>query len=57
MGTGEDRLARLARLAVQIGVNLQEGQTLAVNALAEHAPLVRAVAREAYLKLKAEKCI
>jgi aminopeptidase len=46
---GEDRLDRLARLAVQIGVNLQEGQTLAVNALAEHAPLVRAVARQAYL--------
>ena len=30
-------------------MNLQEGQTLAVNALAEHAPLVRAVAREAYI--------
>jgi len=49
VGTGEDRLDRLARLAVQIGVNLQEGQTLAVNALAEHAPLVRAVARQAYI--------
>ncbi len=49
MGTGADRLDRLARLAVQIGVNLQEGQTLAVNALAEHAPLVRAVARQAYI--------
>ena len=43
-----DRLERLARLAVQVGVNLQPGQTLAVNALIEHAPLVRAVAREAY---------
>ncbi|HST19226.1 MAG TPA: aminopeptidase [Gaiellaceae bacterium] len=49
MAAGEDRLDRLARLAVQIGVNLQEGQTLAVNALAEHAPFVRAVARQAYL--------
>jgi aminopeptidase len=49
VAAGEDRLDRLARLAVQIGVNLQEGQTLAVNALAEHAPLVRAVARQAYL--------
>jgi aminopeptidase len=48
VAAGEDRLDRLARLAVQIGVNLQEGQTLAVNALVEHAPLVRAVAREAY---------
>ena len=44
----DDRLDRFARLAVQVGVNLQEGQTLAVQALAEHAPLARAVAREAY---------
>lgn len=38
----------LARLAVRVGVNLQPGQTLAVNALVEHAPLARAVASEAY---------
>jgi aminopeptidase len=42
------RLAAYARLAVRVGVNLQPGQRLAVNALIEHAPLVRAVAREAY---------
>ena len=42
------RLAAYARLAVQVGVNLQPGQRLAINALVEHAPLVRAVAREAY---------
>jgi aminopeptidase len=44
----DDRLARYARLAVHVGLNLQPGQTLGVNALVEHSPLVRAVAREAY---------
>ena len=43
-----DRVDALARLAVQVGLNLQAGQTLGVNALTEHAPFVRAVAREAY---------
>ena len=42
------RLAAYARLAVRVGVNLQPGQRLAVNAFVEHAPLVRAVARESY---------
>src|SRR5262249_41065930 len=37
-----------ARLAVRVGVNLQPGQRLTVNAFVEHAPLVRAVAEEAY---------
>jgi aminopeptidase len=44
----DDRLARYARLAVRVGLNLQPGQTLAVNALLEHAPLARAIARQAY---------
>jgi aminopeptidase len=44
----DDMLAAYARLAVQVGVNLQPGQRLAVNAFVEHAPLVRAVAEEAY---------
>jgi aminopeptidase len=43
-----ERIQALARLTVQVGCNLQPGQTLAVNALVEHAPLVRAVAKEAY---------
>jgi aminopeptidase len=42
------RLERYAQLAVKVGVNLQPGQLLAVNALLEHAPLVRAITREAY---------
>jgi aminopeptidase len=44
----DDRLHRYARLAVQVGLNLQPGQILGVNALIEHAPLARAVTREAY---------
>jgi aminopeptidase len=43
-----ERLASYARLAVEVGINLQPGQTLCVNALVEHAPLVRAIARTAY---------
>jgi aminopeptidase len=42
------RLETYAQLAVQVGLNLQPGQTLCVNALIEHAPLARAIAREAY---------
>jgi len=48
MTASRDRLADYARLAVRVGLNLQPGQVLAVNALLEHAPLTRAVAREAY---------
>lgn len=48
MTTSRDRLADYARLVVRVGLNLQPGQVLGVNALLEHAPLARAVAREAY---------
>jgi aminopeptidase len=48
MTTSPDRLTDYARLAVRVGLNLQPGQVLAVNALLEHAPLAHAVAREAY---------
>jgi aminopeptidase len=43
-----DVSAAYAELAVRVGVNLQPGQRLAVNALVEHAPFVRRVAAEAY---------
>jgi aminopeptidase len=49
--TGEAHAARLsayARLLVRAGVNLAEGQELLVQAQHEHAPLVRAIAEEAY---------
>jgi aminopeptidase len=46
--TGEDRLQAYARLIVRVGVNLRPGQELAIVALREHAPFVRALARVAY---------
>jgi len=44
----EQRLRDYAHLAVHVGLNLQPGQTLGINALVEHTPFVRVVAREAY---------
>jgi aminopeptidase len=46
--TPEERLERYARLAVEVGSNVGEGQVLWLSAAPEHAPLVRAVARCAY---------
>ncbi len=37
-----------AKLIVEIGINLEAGQTLGITAFVEHAPLVRAVTRVAY---------
>ena len=48
--TPEERLERYARLAVEVGANVGEGQVVWVIALPEHAPLARAVARVAYEK-------
>jgi aminopeptidase len=43
-------LERYARLTVRVGANVQPGQLVLVNVVAaEHAPLARAVVREAYL--------
>jgi aminopeptidase len=42
------RLDAYARFALGVGVNLQPGQVLHVIGLIEHAPLVRAIARNAY---------
>lgn len=44
----EERLDAYARLAVEVGANVGEGQDVWVSALPEHAPLARAVARHAY---------
>ena len=44
----EERLDRYARLAVEVGANVGEGQVLWLSALPEHAPLARAIARIAY---------
>ena len=46
--TPEERLEKYARLAVEVGSNVGEGQVLWVSGLVEHAPLARAIARVAY---------
>ena len=43
-----DRLERYARLAVEIGANVGEGQVVWLRGLPEHTPLMRAIARAAY---------
>src|SRR5437588_6030237 len=44
----DERLEAYARLIVRVGLNLQAGQDVGIDALVEHAPLVRALARAAY---------
>jgi aminopeptidase len=44
----EDRLRRMAQLAVEVGANVQPGQPVLIRCLVEHAPLAREVARAAY---------
>jgi aminopeptidase len=44
----DDRLDRYARLAVEVGLNVQPGQTVLVVGMIEHAPLVRAITNAAY---------
>jgi aminopeptidase len=43
-----DRFDAYADLIVRVGANVQPGQTVFVNGLVEHAPLVRAVTRAGY---------
>ena len=44
----DERLRRYAELAVRVGANVQPGQEVVVICQVEHAPIARAVAREAY---------
>jgi aminopeptidase len=44
----EERLQRLARLTVEVGANVQQGQPVMVSGYPEHAPLAREIARAAY---------
>jgi aminopeptidase len=46
--SADARMRAFARLLVRTGVNLNEGQELLLQAQHEHAPFVRALAREAY---------
>jgi aminopeptidase len=44
----DSRLERYAELAVRIGVNLVEGQTVFITARVEHAPFAQALTRASY---------
>jgi aminopeptidase len=46
--SADARMRAFARLLVRTGINLNEGQELLLHAQHEHAPFVRAIAREAY---------
>ena len=46
--SGEEQLEAYAELAVRVGANVAPGQDVAVDAMVEHAPLARAVARAAW---------
>jgi len=44
----DDRLERYAELAVQVGANIEPGQTVFIQMIVEHAPFARALTRAAY---------
>lgn len=46
--TFEEKLAQYAKLAVQVGVNIQQGQYLLINTSTEALPFARLVVDEAY---------
>ncbi len=46
--TPEERLSRYARLAVEVGINLQPGQLVRVAGHPDHLPLMRAITEVAY---------
>jgi aminopeptidase len=48
MSWAEERLERYAELTVRVGANVQPGQEVFIQAIVEHTPLVRALARQAY---------
>jgi aminopeptidase len=48
VSTGDDRIERLAELAVAFGANVQAGQIVSVGGEPGHAELIRAIAAAAY---------
>ncbi len=44
----QDLLNRYARLVIRVGINLEPGREVAIRAMLEHAPLVRALVRAGY---------
>ena len=45
---GHDLLDRYARLVMRVGINLEPGREVAIRAMIDHAPLVRALVRAGY---------
>ena len=48
MAAVDERLERYAELAVRVGANVEEGQTVFIGAMVEHVPFARALTRAAY---------
>lgn len=46
--TFEEKLQKYAEVAVKVGVNIQPGQTLAINATIENAEFIRLIVKQAY---------
>jgi aminopeptidase len=44
----QDLLERYARLVIRVGINLEPGREVAIRAMIEHAPLVRALVKASY---------
>ena len=44
----QELMRRYAELAVKVGINLEPGQNVTINALVDHIPFVRELARAAY---------
>ena len=44
----QDLLERYARLVIRVGINLEPGREVAIRAMIEHAPLVRALVKAGY---------
>jgi aminopeptidase len=44
----QDLLERYAQLVIRVGINLERGREVAVRAMIEHAPLVRALVKAGY---------
>jgi aminopeptidase len=47
-GARQDLLERYARIVIRVGINLETGREVAIRAMLEHAPLVRALVRAGY---------
>ncbi|RST72296.1 aminopeptidase [Siminovitchia acidinfaciens] len=48
MADFQEKLERYAELAVKVGVNIQSGQTLAINATIDNAEFIRLIVKKAY---------